>query len=465
MTTSARETLDEAKAAPKARHRRRLLRTLGPALTMILTVVVLWAVVLTALKIDASSFKEYFGIVADWSAVVILLTLIPQDRKVVWAVAFFFVAAICAVVSASVAILAGYASQQAWSRDVCVAYPGLGPTPCWHAGYWMGVWAGNLLMETTIGCAALHALVCHARRPYSYLRHIWTVACCLSVERAAFNLLKALGLWLQPGTSDHTRFIVSLVCHAASDVVLASLCLASERRARLQSWLSSLGADERLSSAAAVASLIAGRSVDEVLQLARQEFQAVCMGKVSEQAMSNNVPDPALRALTEPARLGHVDAFLSHSWSDPPQDKWAAMQQWRTSFVQRHGREPQVWLDKFCIDQGNIADSLAALPVYLSGCRELVLLYGPTYSSRLWCVVELFVFVQMKSALSDVVVLPFAHEPDYASFDAGTATCYLQDDKDRLLAFIEAGFSAIEEFNDAVRELLSRARSFSRGVS
>ena len=37
-----------------------------------------------------------------------------------------------------------------------------------------------------------------------------------------------------------------------------------------------------------------------------------------------------------------------------------------------------------CIDQTSIDDSLACLPVFLAGCNQLLVLAGPTYTSRLW---------------------------------------------------------------------------------
>ena len=37
-----------------------------------------------------------------------------------------------------------------------------------------------------------------------------------------------------------------------------------------------------------------------------------------------------------------------------------------------------VWLDKSCIDQLNIDANLLCLPVFLSGCQQLLLLVGPT---------------------------------------------------------------------------------------
>ena len=59
------------------------------------------------------------------------------------------------------------------------------------------------------------------------------------------------------------------------------------------------------------------------------------------------------------------------------------------------GREPTLWIDKYSIDQSNIENSLAALPVYLAGCSRLVILSGATYLQRLWCIIEMFVFMEM----------------------------------------------------------------------
>ncbi len=43
-----------------------------------------------------------------------------------------------------------------------------------------------------------------------------------------------------------------------------------------------------------------------------------------------------------------------------------------------------------CIDQTNIDASLQSLPIFLSGCKELLVLAGQTYPTRLWCVLEMF---------------------------------------------------------------------------
>lgn len=55
-----------------------------------------------------------------------------------------------------------------------------------------------------------------------------------------------------------------------------------------------------------------------------------------------------------------------------------------------------------CIDQQNIEENLLCLPVWLSGCKQLAVICGPTYLERLWCIMEYFVFVQMGGMLGDV---------------------------------------------------------------
>lgn len=56
---------------------------------------------------------------------------------------------------------------------------------------------------------------------------------------------------------------------------------------------------------------------------------------------------------TQPAELGGVDAFLTHSWADEvlaPGEKYRAIAAWAERFrAENDGREPTIWLDKACI--------------------------------------------------------------------------------------------------------------------
>ena len=123
--------------------------------------------------------------------------------------------------------------------------------------------------------------------------------------------------------------------------------------------------------------------------------------------------------------------------------------------------------DKACIDQTNIDQSLACLPVFLSGCQILLIVAGPTYCSRLWCMMEIFTFMRMGGAMDRIDVELITH-PDQdrvtrafaakrelmeqlATFDAAKAQCFKQADRQRLLAVIEAGFGNFDEFNQSVR--------------
>ena len=151
-----------------------------------------------------------------------------------------------------------------------------------------------------------------------------------------------------------------------------------------------LTADQRSEAAAAgVAELLRGWSADRVLATAQEIFLCVPADKLTEDDMAVNRPDPSLSRFTKKANLGRVEAFVSHSWHDSAKEKWEALQAWRADFKKAHnGREPNLWIDKYCIDQNNIAESLACLPCFLAGCRKLLVIAGESYTTRLWCVME-----------------------------------------------------------------------------
>ena len=119
-----------------------------------------------------------------------------------------------------------------------------------------------------------------------------------------------------------------------------------------------------------------------------------------------------------------------------------------------------LWLDKACIDQLRIDESLAALPVYLSGCQDLLILVGPTYTRRLWCIMELFVFLQMSGSLERVTTLAMPGKEvqnELSTFDAAAAECFKAADRERLLGIIESAFGNFDAFNADVRKIFEGA--------
>ena len=149
-----------------------------------------------------------------------------------------------------------------------------------------------------------------------------------------------------------------------------------------------------------------------------------------------------------------------------------------------------------CIDQSDIERSLSCLPIFLSGCKTLLIVAGPTcagaasspqatpwslpaptpyttlacphsrplrYCKRLWCVMEVFTFLRMGGAIGRIELKMIAH-PDadteeargrlaqqFERFDAAKAQCFKNEDRQRLLAVIEAAFGDFKQFNVLVR--------------
>ena len=117
-----------------------------------------------------------------------------------------------------------------------------------------------------------------------------------------------------------------------------------------------------------------------------------------------------------------------------------------------------------CIDQTNIDNNLACLPVYLSGCRRLLVFAGETYATRLWCIMEMFIFLRMGGSPDRLTVIPLvgdrsgtdteqALRRNFTTFKASKAQCYDPNDKHRLLAVIESGFGNFVEFDRLVRNM------------
>ena len=228
-------------------------------------------------------------------------------------------------------------------------------------------------------------------------------------------------------------------------------------RGSIHRWLGQLGSkgsDEQ--EAAAVAALLGGGSVEQALKLGQELFRSLPLSALTQEDLELNT-DSGLYEKTTQAKLGEPDAFVSHSWSDPGTLKFQALSAWGARFVEEK-RDGTIWLDKACIRQTNISQDLQILPVFLSGCRTLLVLPGNTYCSRLWCVMELFIFTKTGGSHERIEVHALGGEDVRRSlqrFDAAKAKCFLPADRHRLLAVIEAGFGNFGPFNLLVRSLFS----------
>ena len=154
---------------------------------------------------------------------------------------------------------------------------------------------------------------------------------------------------------------------------------------------------------------------------------------------------------------------MSHAWIDENMHrgmKYATLKEWASAAAE----PPNLWLDRICLSVTNVDLSLPLLPVFIIGSKSLVMITGPAYSTRLWTIMELFVFFQCSRAAKDAVVLPIG-DVNIASllsnFDARRASCSKPDDRAILLAIIEASFGDLGLFNNMVRGL--RLEAYARG--
>ena len=223
--------------------------------------------------------------------------------------------------------------------------------------------------------------------------------------------------------------------------------------------------------AATISSLIAGKDPVRTLRDGKDAFRVLPFYALKESDLAPGADlasaaeeTKALQGRTRKAELGECDGFFSHSWRDDGVKKFAKLTEWSRQFEGQKYRLPNIWLDKACIDQTRIDESLAALPIFLQGCVELLVVTGPTYFSRLWCVMELYTFLHVGGRAKDVLLMDIDDDKEGSQeerlraavdrFDAGKAQCFLPNDRERLLGVIEAGFGDLGAFNVEVRRLL-----------
>lgn len=118
------------------------------------------------------------------------------------------------------------------------------------------------------------------------------------------------------------------------------------------------------------------------------------------------------------------------------------------------------------------------LPIFLASCKTLVILPGATYASRLWCkrhyasklpvlcalsnrwscvagVMEIFIFLHLSKSSEALVVYPLDDDDHlrltFQAFAAARAECFLDSDREHLLAVVEASFGELEHFDRLMR--------------
>ena len=378
----------------------------------------------------------------------------------------------------------------------CIAY-------MWHWSLIAGVNVVTLVALIHTECHARHALT-----PRVVLRRVWLImrACHIGWGLVTFTYVIVRST-TESNYAGSSSFWGDMA-HGITDLVFP-LLLRPEVRRHVTKLLHRMAGDRDDERAAAIAAMVGGVGVEKAAELAEKSFRAIPHEKMklvdflnSDLASSND----DLRARTISCQLGFCDAFMSHSWRDDAGAKWHTLSIWAEAFREHSGHSPLLWFDRACLDQSNIDASLSMLPVYLSGCRLLLILAGQTYTERLWCVMEVFTWLSIqKDAHRLMSVHPIVQpmhgeltgsssEPDgavqgrngegpqpgqalwasasaaihestvqaelaranFVRFRAQNAQCFKAEDRDRLLAIIESAFGTFQDFDGRVRVALVR---------
>ena len=393
------------------------------------------------------------------------LAVRPVDHAVIRYISLF-----ASVVASALAGLLLYASVSGLDDPtlrICFFIGGLAAlTFCpifYHAYYvsrtrpraaWRGIWLGCRLAHGAIGAMVLVYFTLAALLDQKLVPDWWPFA-------TSTDLLQH---------PDGIPIISYSVC-----ALLWSAVTTPRARGAALAWVARLGSTAEERSAAVVAGLCshAKLSTSQLLPSAEENFRVVSFDKLRASDFDLSRPSQ-VQDHSHKAELGMCDAFLSHSWHDSPTAKWDALCRWASDFEKESGRPPRVWFDRACIDQDKLAESLACLPIFLAGCAKLVVLAGPTWPSRLWCVIELFTFQKMTSGaqLDRISVIPLVDGQGtdarkrslersigaLRSFDAETATCFKPEDREAMLSVIEASMGSFGEFNSWAKTVFEHRR-------
>ena len=182
------------------------------------------------------------------------------------------------------------------------------------------------------------------RVPRRALTRLWHTLRCLYATQSVLTLLQ-LGMALQLDPSfKHSLFFAHRVVWCVN-AIAGAVVLTARRRRRIQASIARALLPEDRRGLAAVGALMGGKTSAAAFAAAAASFRSLSFRQIRPGDLASSA-DSGLHALTRPAKLGEVDAFVSHSWLDDGEAKFEALAAWAESFESEHGRPACLWLDK-----------------------------------------------------------------------------------------------------------------------
>ena len=229
--------------------------------------------------------------------------------------------------------------------------------------------------------------------------------------------------------------------------------------------LAHVGASSPEARRSVATSLLMGEEEPSVVyERACATFYGVPMRDLTQSLFSETSRPEELHSKRRPLKLGECDGFVSHSWRDNWRDKHEALTRWASEAPRAPGNSDTfVWWDRACIlaSRSQLPQALSCLPFYIAGCHRLVILAGPTFTQRLWCVMELFIFCEVGPGRGCVDVYRLGRPGNsreftnlFHAFEVAHAQCGYVQDKEYFVAIIETAFGGHDSFNAIVCNIL-----------
>ena len=402
-----------------------------------------------------------------WGVAVLLLAIHPTDKlliQVVSGLAALVLAAIACVLASYGLSLASTFQREARFAAHKVHEPGvIAP------GFSSIVLMFSLTIPPALGATTLVVQGCRAGRAVhsrQRLLRLWLVVrlvfCGLGVELAVADAYTFLRTWSRYGATsaseDHGLMLSLLVVSAT---------FTRSTRGTMIHLLSSLSRSAtKEQEAATLAGVLSASDATDTVVRGRELFRALPASTVVSEHFDptdRSSRQLALLSQTSPANMGSVHAFISHSYHDDGGSKATLVREWAAE----KGEPSQVlvWLDSLCLAcpaPDAQSNAIGLLPMFIAGCQELLILPGETYKSRIWCLLEVFVFVQIGGEADDIVVRPLivpngvGPHLSRQSIDVAKAECTESFDRETILAVIETSFGSLGPFNRKMQKLFDR---------
>lgn len=219
-----------------------------------------------------------------------------------------------------------------------------------------------------------------------------------------------------------------------------------------------------------LAGLVGQFSMESARRTASGRFRGVQLCERVDFGLAERTPCPtlAIKRVSCKLKASACDAYISHSTCDCNVAKWDALREWRSRFLWSVGREPILWYNQYCADLPDFDTDLMCLPLFMLGCRRLVVCCGPTYLTRLLCLLELTVFLRIGRHVSDIDFLPVQRKGDevvdsarigeaFDLFDITNCSDLPPSRRCKILSIIQAAFVDVGFFNAEIHAVFEAA--------